>query len=188
LKHKNCIHTYTKKVFDPFRIMPDDIDVRDIAHSLSMTVRANGHIKHFYSVAQHAMDCAHEAKERGCSRRVQLACLLHDASECYIADIPRPIKHRLSGYAQIEQKISETVFAACGIGTLSEDEWRQLNDIDDALLYHEFLALAGLALCQTAPKLEATHSFPLEDMREVSERFLMIYAALNPDGCGAQEA
>ena len=38
-------------------------------------------MKHFYSVAQHSIACAEEAKARGYSARVQLGCLLHDASE-----------------------------------------------------------------------------------------------------------
>ncbi len=90
-EHDDCILTFTKRMFDPFKISPEDINVEDIAHSLSMTVRANGHIKHFYSVAQHAIDCTREAAARGCSRRVQLACLLHDASECLYCGHPRPV-------------------------------------------------------------------------------------------------
>jgi len=178
VKHDDCIRTFTKRMFDPFKISPEDINVEDIAHSLSMTVRANGHIKHFYSVAQHAIDCTREAAAKGCSRRVQLACLLHDASECYIADIPRPVKYRLSGYAQIEQRVSDTVFLACGLGVLTSEELAQLVKIDDALLYHEFLALAGFALFDQMPKLVLQHSFAYEDIKLVKERFLRIYNAL----------
>lgn len=178
-KCKNDIQTYTKRLFDPFNISVSDIDYEDIAHALSMTVRANGHIKHFYSVAQHAIDCVREARARGCSRRIQLACLLHDASECYIADVPRPVKHRLLGYAQIERRISDTVFEACGIGRLTPKETRILNEIDDALLYHEFFALAGLALFENAPVLAAAHSFDYEDMRDVKAQFMRLYEQLH---------
>lgn len=34
-------------------------------------------------------------------KQYQLICLLHDASECYIADIPRPVKNRLPDYLEI---------------------------------------------------------------------------------------
>jgi len=178
VKHKNCILTYTKRMFDPFAITPQDINLEDIAHALSMTVRANGHVAYFYSVAQHAIDCAREAEARGCSPRVQMACLLHDASECYIADIPRPVKHRLPGYAQIEQKIAAIVYQACGIGALTADEAKQLCEIDDALLYHEFLALTGLALSDAEPKVLVKHSFACEDFETVKVQFLRIYAQL----------
>lgn len=177
-KHRDYIQTYTKKVFDPFNICAEDINIEDIAHSLSMTVRANGHIKHFYSVAQHAIDCVNEAKARKLSRRIALACLLHDASECYIADIPRPVKHRLNGYARIEEKISEAVFLAFGAGNLTEEERREVADIDDALLYHEFLALADLALFEPAPRLIGAHSFEYEEMRDVKAKFIDIFTQL----------
>ncbi len=178
LKHKDCIHTYTKRVFDPFKISLEDIYIEDIAHSLSMTVRANGHIKHFYSVAQHAIDCVNEARARKHSPRIQLACLLHDASECYIADIPRPVKHRLNGYAQIEKKISEVVYSAYGIGDLTEDEQRAVADIDDALLYHEFLCLTDLALFESEPKLLGCHSFEYEEMHNVKAKFIAAFNQL----------
>ncbi len=177
-KPKNYIQTYTKRLFDPLNICRKDIVIEDIAHSLSMTVRANGHIKHFYSVAQHSIDCFNEAKARRCTTRVQLACLLHDASECYIADIPRPVKHRLNGYAQIEKKISKAVYAAFGIADLSEKELHIVDEIDDALLYYEFLHLAGLALYKCAPKIAGRHSFDYQDLHYVKSKFIDIYGSL----------
>ena len=71
------------QMFDPLHPNTDLIDIEDIAHALSMLCRANGHFKSFYSVGQHCINCAKEAKARGYSSFVQLACLLHDASEAY---------------------------------------------------------------------------------------------------------
>ena len=56
------ILTYTKKMFDPLRPDAALIDIRDIAHALSMLCRANGHFKTFYSVGQHSINCAKEAE------------------------------------------------------------------------------------------------------------------------------
>ena len=95
----HCIMTYSRVLMDPLDARPDQILIEDIAHSLSLMTRANGHCRQFYSVAQHSINCALEARNLGLSPRVQLACLLHDAAEAYIADIPRPVKHRLSGFA-----------------------------------------------------------------------------------------
>jgi hypothetical protein len=75
------IMTYTKKLFDPLHPNAERIDIEDIAHALSMLCRANGHFKSFYSVAQHSINCMQEAKARGYSDRIQLACLLHDARD-----------------------------------------------------------------------------------------------------------
>ena len=75
------ILTFTGKMFDPLAPDPALIDIRDIAHALSFLCRANGHFKTFHSVAQHSLECFEEAKARGLSKRLQLACLLHDGSE-----------------------------------------------------------------------------------------------------------
>ena len=57
--------TYTKKMFDPLNPDTALIDVEDIAHSLSMLCRANGHFRSFYSVGQHSINCMKEAEARG---------------------------------------------------------------------------------------------------------------------------
>ncbi|NLZ81928.1 MAG: phosphohydrolase, partial [Clostridiales bacterium] len=81
------ILTYSKTKFYPLEPRLEDINILDIAHALSLMTRANGHLKHFFSVAQHSLNCFKEAESRGYSKKVQLACLIHDASESYISDI-----------------------------------------------------------------------------------------------------
>ena len=89
--NKDFIITISKKRFSPLQAEAGDIEITDIAHALSLLCRANGYTRHFYSVAQHSLNCAAEAKARGLSEDIQLACLLHDASEAYISDITRPV-------------------------------------------------------------------------------------------------
>ncbi|ECI7676527.1 5'-deoxynucleotidase, partial [Escherichia coli] len=48
------IKTFSGKHFYYDRINKDDIDINDIAVSLSNICRFAGHLSHFYSVAQHA--------------------------------------------------------------------------------------------------------------------------------------
>ena len=60
-------------------------------------------MKTFWSVGQHCICCAREAEARGLSRKVILAGLLHDASECCMSDIPRPFKQALPAYRQQEK-------------------------------------------------------------------------------------
>ena len=64
----SCITTYTKKNFDPLNVDESLLDIKDIAHALSLICRGNGHVQHFYSVAQHSLACAKEAKVR-CYRK-----------------------------------------------------------------------------------------------------------------------
>ena len=59
------ITTYTGKHFVPIQPEPGLFDLTDISHALSLLCRGNGHMKHFYSVAQHSIACAEEAKARG---------------------------------------------------------------------------------------------------------------------------
>ena len=53
----DSILTYSKIRFCPLEPVEEDIRIEDIAHALSLMTRANGHIPHFYSVAQHSINC-----------------------------------------------------------------------------------------------------------------------------------
>ena len=176
---KNEILTHTEKIFDPWQIVQSDVEILDIAHALSLITRANGHLHHFYSVAQHSVNCAKEAAARGHSLIVQLACLTHDAAECYVADVPRPVKHRLVGYVDLEDMILGVVWAAFGLGDLTDEEKRQVFDIDDAMLFHEFLVLKNTRLRETAPSIAMEHDFSQRDMGEVEKEFLDMFSELS---------
>lgn len=73
----SAMNTFTGRIFDPLKMMKQDVCVEDIAHALSLVCRGGGHIRYFFSVAQHSMNCASEAAARGWSGRIVLACLLH---------------------------------------------------------------------------------------------------------------
>lgn len=177
-KPKNFIRTYTGIFFDPYAITGDDVCIEDIAHSLSLMTRANGHIRHFYSVAQHAVNCALEAQSRGLARRVRLACLLHDAAESYICDVTRPVKLRLTGYAELEERVLGVVFGKFGLGDLDADALRAVKEIDDAMLYYEFEALTGARIKDQPPAITMAHDFSHKPMADVERGFLSLFNAL----------
>lgn len=52
---EHWIETYTGKQFSLDNPTPDMICLEDIAHSLSMICRYNGHCERFYSVATHSI-------------------------------------------------------------------------------------------------------------------------------------
>ncbi len=169
----SCITTYSGIRMDPLCATPDQIDERDIAHALSLLCRANGHFPHFFSVAQHCLNCMKEAAARGYSRRVQLGCLLHDASEAYLSDITRPIKPRLTGYYEIEARLQGLIFDKWITPTLTEEERKQIFDIDDAMLYHEFFSLTGFQVSDTAPTLMSSPSFDFVEFKKIEDDFLI---------------
>lgn len=98
------IRTYNGHYFDVFNPNPDQIDIEDIAHSLSLLCRFAGHIKSFYSVAEHSIWVAEKV-----SKKHALAALLHDASEAYLVDIPKPIKDEIPHYLEIEKDLMSVI-------------------------------------------------------------------------------
>ncbi|WFD11832.1 HD domain-containing protein [Tepidibacter hydrothermalis] len=135
------INTYSKIKFWPLDPRIEEIKTVDIAHALSMLCRANGHCCHFYSVAQHSINCAYEAKNRGLSEKIQLACLIHDASEAYISDITRPVKYLLNEYLEIEENLQKVIHNAYDIDDLTQEDMLLVKEIDDAMLNYEMEVL-----------------------------------------------
>ena len=175
------IMTYTKKMFDPLRPKAELVDIRDIAHALSMLCRANGHFQSFYSVGQHCINCAKEAAARGYSPRLQLACLLHDASEAYLSDVTRPVKAELPRYKEIEAPLQDAIWLKW-LGTpLTEEENRQVFEIDDAILLHEFLVLMESKIADTIPDLSSKPQFTFTGFDTCTEEFLSLFGQLLPE-------
>lgn len=166
------IMTYTKKMFDPLRPNAELIDIEDIAHALSMLCRANGHFRSFYSVAQHSINCMKEAKARGCSERIQLACLLHDASEAYLSDVTRPVKAELPRYKEIETPLQEMIWNKWLSIPLTAEEIRLVFEIDDTMLLNEFMALMDTALAAETPVLLSNAQFVFNGFKETKEEYL----------------
>lgn len=174
----SCITTYKKICFDPINANQNDIDIEDIAHALSLLCRANGHFPHFYSVAQHSIYCMNEAKARGYSARVQLGCLLHDASEAYLSDITRPVKPLLKEYLKIEAALQNKIFDKWISPPLSDDERKQIFEIDDAILYHELLDMMQLRMSDNEPAIFSHPDFAFTDFKQIEGTFLNSFEAL----------
>lgn len=169
---KNTMTTFTGRHFDPMQISAEDICIEDIAHALSLMCRGGGHLKYFYSVAQHSLNCAAEAKARGWSERLQLACLLHDASEAYLSDIIRPVKANLTGYLEIESRIMEKILEKFNLSDLTEEERRMWKQIDDEMLYYELKNLMSGEEDLAAPELCALPDISERNWQSVETDFL----------------
>ncbi|EHQ89758.1 hypothetical protein [Desulfosporosinus youngiae] len=170
------ILTYSKIKFFPLEPIKEDIKIEDIAHSLSLMTRANGHCRHFYSVAQHSIHCFREAKSRGYSKRVQLGCLLHDASESYISDLTRPVKRNMPEYFAIEETLQGVIYDRFGLGDLKDEEKRHIEEVDDTLLHYEFAELMNFPIFDVAPTKTTEHDFSPKEFTLVEQEFLDIFA------------
>lgn len=171
MKKLQGMATYTGIIFDPLHPEEDKIKTEDIAHALSLLCRANGHASHFYSVAQHSLYCAREARARDYSPRVQLGALLHDASEAYLSDIVRPVKHRLEDYQTIEARLQKTIFKVYGLGDLRQEEINLIREIDDAMLAYELEYLLKQRV-DTPIKLVGNYDLSFQHMDKVKAIFI----------------
>lgn len=131
------IETYTGKKFYPLDPRPEDVCIEDIAHSLAMQCRFNGHTRVFYSVAEHSVLMAQELKAFGYSKETQLYGLLHDVAEAYLCDLPRPIKHQLSIYRYAERILQKMILSALGLPQPGIDSRAIVKFMDSCLLGYE---------------------------------------------------
>ena len=168
------ITTVTGIHFYPLNPNPKDIDIEDIAHALSLICRANGHFRHFYSVAQHCIACAEEAIERGYSPEVILGCLLHDASEAYLCDVTRPVKKHIPQYLQAEEKLQEVIWKRFIGRELTDAEKKLIFEIDDDILSMEFHLLMPEDLNEDYRKLQGSYTCEYQDPQEVKSRFIQM--------------
>lgn len=166
------ITTYTKIHFHPLNPSNDEFKIDDIAHSLSMQCRANGHFREFYSVAQHCLDCYKEASLRNYPKKVCLACLLHDSAEAYITDVPRPIKQHLDKYKEIELNILSLIYKKFLGSDLNEEEQKMVDSVDDTMLYYEFKNFMGEEISDVAPKSAHIPEFRVKPIIEVKNEYL----------------
>lgn len=99
------ITTFTGRVFRPLDPDPAKINIVDIAHALSNQCRFTGHVRQFYSVAEHSVRVAEISVD-------PLWGLLHDASEAYISDLASPLKMMSElgdPYREVEERLMKVI-------------------------------------------------------------------------------
>lgn len=79
---------------------PTVLDMEELAHVLSNICRFSGHVRHFYSVAQHAVNAS-----RIVAPEFAKAALLHDTAEAFTNDIVTPLKHIVPLFRDLERVI-----------------------------------------------------------------------------------
>lgn len=169
------ITTYTGVHIIPTRPEAKLIHIADIAHALSLTCRGNGHVKTFFSVGQHCIHCALEAEARGCSDRIVLACLLHDAAEAYMSDVPRPLKQYLDRYRDFEERLLALIYMKYLGSELSEKESVLVREIDDDMLCHDLSVLLNEPSNRPLPSMKSAFSYRVLPFDEVERRYLELF-------------
>lgn len=156
---------------------PEQIHIGDIAHSLGMQCRYNGHCSEFYSVAEHCFHIADWIYAKTQNKRLALEGLLHDASEAYLCDIPRPIKPYLDPhYGNLENLIERAIARRFNL-TLPWNAY--VKEADSRIVLDEYKVLfeAELGPCTwTLPYDEPLkHVIQCWDPKTSKEKFLQLY-------------
>lgn len=165
LTSKYCIRTFSGLEINVFEPTPEMICIEDIAHALSNMPRFAGHTKTFYSVAQHSLHVSRLA-----SNKNKLKALLHDASEAYLMDMPKPIKIMFPEYNKIENTLMEVIAEKY---KFSWPMCEELKRIDTDVLYEEWDEL----MIGCKPNIQVKKIIPLSSM-VVKNMFLHEFAKL----------
>jgi hypothetical protein len=129
----NWMQTYTGHQFWPLDPRPEEVFIADIAHALANACRFGGHCNSFYSVAEHSVLVSQVVPPE-----LALMGLLHDASEAYVCDIPRPLKPFLTGYKEIEERVWRAIADRF---ELPHEMPQAIKDADNAVLLTEAKAI-----------------------------------------------
>lgn len=103
------LETHSGIAFHLLAPRPSEVSIDDIAHALSLQCRYNGHTKSFYSVAEHCVHMAHHALGQGAYAQDALDALMHDATECYIGDMVKPLKNLFPDFERLEARIYQVI-------------------------------------------------------------------------------
>lgn len=171
----NCITTYTGRHIDPVHPDPNLICIEDIAHALSLICRGNGQVQTFFSVGQHCISCAREALARGYSERIAFACLLHDASECYLSDVPRPFKKTLTGYKEQEEFLLNVIYHKYLGSSLTQAEEEKIKEIDDDMLWFDLTYLLNEPQTVEKPQIHIPVDYKVRPFKETEKEYLEMF-------------
>jgi len=127
--------TVSGRVIDLADPNPRDLVIGDIAHGLAHVCRFAGHLPMFYSVAEHSLLVMWILYETP----LRLHGLLHDASEAYLGDVSRYLKHSsfMDGYRILEHVMQGAIARAFKLPELSTAERHQLKVADNLAAVYE---------------------------------------------------
>lgn len=171
--NRAIITSYTNKEIDLIDIKPSNITLEDIAHGLSYTCRFVGQCKHFYSVAQHSINCLKVADSFDYNKELKLYTLLHDASEAYICDMPSPLKKLLPEYSRYEKYLQKTIYQRFDLEEISIFNKKLIKEIDNIMFYKEWKELMDIYYDDEYTNLYIPNlNFEYKSMEQVEIEFI----------------
>lgn len=186
---KSAIETFGGKMFDVFDPDPNQIDIFDIAHHLSLITRFSGACKWHYSIAQHSIMCADRAKDyhypRPSEHKLALALLMHDAAEAYVGDIVRPIKRTLTDFSVIENGVMAAINERFDLPRIAESRGykKAVHEVDTRMLVTEKLQLMSPKVRWAIEDIFEPYELELDQWQpRIAELlFLSYFARFRPD-------
>jgi uncharacterized protein len=168
------IITQSKKIFDFHDPVQRTYDIEDIAHSLSNICRYNGHTPSFYSVAQHSVLVANRLP-----RELQMAGLLHDASEAYLGDVTTPLKKKLKDYKYYEDAFMYEISTVYGFDYPFHKE---IKNVDQRMLITEAVQFYGQELVEDWESYIEPFNLIIDPLppSEARDLFLFFYNHIKP--------
>lgn len=91
-----------------FYMARPEFDIEEMAHALSMQCRFTGHVRRFYSVAEHCVIASRLVQDHPGVFKLPATpyeALMHDAHEAYVSDIASPWKVLIPDYRAMEHKL-----------------------------------------------------------------------------------
>lgn len=120
---------------------------------------------------------------RKCLLQWLLACLLHDASECYMSDVPTPFKNELPEYQEQEEHLLGIIYEKFLGSDLTEEEQKELKEIDHAMLWYDLEHLLGEIQYGEIPELHIDLDYTVRPFEEVEEEYLSLFEKYSGTFC-----
>lgn len=128
--------------FDYARPTAEMVFLPDIVHALANNCRFNGHVKSFFSVAQHSAEgaiFAYQTYPLEIRDDVARAFLHHDFHEAYLSDFPTPLKMVMGDdvLKPIEAAVDAAIFERFDIAKLMATYKKDVKEIDTIMLWSD---------------------------------------------------
>lgn len=171
-RNGNWIQTISGRAFWPLDPRSEEIDIDDITWALSMQCRFAGHVRQFYSVAEHSVHVSFNVPAE-----YALWGLLHDATEAYLTDLVQPLKVCIPQYKEWEDALMQCI---CHRFNLTWPMPPEVKSIDYRILFTEKQVLLNPCEREWSSHAEPLSLYlpcwsPAEAQRYFKSRFMELH-------------